>query len=310
MLTSGETRVQLNIKSEVFQPGSQAVQVAKILGWERHRVIGALADLWHNSQAAEAIQGDQASIGLWSTLRRAEDQRRFILALTSCSYLVDLGVQDGVNQWLIVGNEKHVKAKKHTSETQRLRALKRWEEERSKMSKDMPAAYASAVQSSAVQSSAVRGRSPLPPPPEREQAPEGAPPAITEAAHREVEQRPNLPPQTNSLAEITASTIPLDDVIAVVNAYRKAIGKRGISTPLMILDGEKTAARRLIVKCGGDAQLAITIVTAYVASEENPWWKKKNWPLYMLDDERDFETAMRLAGKKQRTAAANQVRTV
>lgn len=278
--------MELRVKSEIFAPGSQAVQVARILGWERHRVIGALADLWHNSQAAEAIQGDQESIGLWSTLRRAEDQRRFISALTQGSYLVDLGVQDGVNQWLIVGNEKHVKSKKHQSEAQRLRALARWEKERKSLSENMPAADASAVQSSAVQSSAVHSE------------------ILDPAKTRERDRDPPLPPPKplgDKLNEIRSELEPVSiaDAVEVWETYQSAREEIGIARVLQHNGTDMMHLRAILELSGRSKGTAKHVVKAFVASNGTKnYWKDRKWPLWLLAETKNFEQCRSIAAER------------
>lgn len=294
--------MNINIKTEIFAPGSQAVQAAKILGWERHRVIGALADLWHNSQASEAIQGDQAAIGLWSTLRRAEDQRRFIAALTLCSFLVDLGVQDGVNQWLIVGNEKHVNIKRNISKAQSLRASKKWADERKKLEEPMPAA--SPLASSAISAISAMQR-------EREGHETTKPLALArEAAATEFDKRseiqpptptsPQLPPQTDSLREITESQVDTKTANEIFADYQAAREKRRQIAGAIFHNGTDIAlCKTLYVLAAGDRVLLKHVIRAYLEQDgAKGYFKNQRWALRILAEPRNFDLCRSIAGER------------
>lgn len=268
-------------------------RLTKLLGCPL-KAIGVLGWMWHGTQNLGVCVADEATLDD-SIPFGVRDRKKLQVALEDSGW-----IQRCDGGWRIVGNEEHVKARENLKEKGKKAADKRWgktdgsgmgdpSEKMPNPSRSDGSAMPTHLPSSSPHLTSKEGSQP-----QQQKA---------EAAHREFEDRPKLPPQTDSLREITESAIPFDHVTKVVDAYRAALAKRGMPAPsLMILDSEKNGARKLITKCAMDPDLACEVVTAFVG-DDNPWWKKKDWPLYLLADDKDFEPAKNIAMRKRPTAA-------
>jgi len=264
-------------------------RLTKLLGCPL-KALGALGWMWHGTQNMGICVADEATLDD-SIPFGVRDRKKLHVALEESGW-----IQRCEEGWRIIGNEEHVKARENIKEKGKAAANKRWgNKDGSGMgdpSEKMP---------NPSQTDGLPMPTPLTSSSPHLTSKEGSPPQQkkAEAAHREFEDRPKLPPQTDSLLEITESTIPMADVTKVVDAYRAALTKRGINPPsLLYLDSEKHGARRLITKCAKDPGLACEVVTAFVG-DDNPWWKGKKWALNLLADDKDFNPALNLAMQKR-----------
>lgn len=299
------------IESEVFMPGSRVWRLAAAMHWRFQHALGVCASLWHSSQAAELSQASSDEVLTFCGPLSKSERTRLLEALEQCAIVSRLENGD----FEIRGNEHHITAKKVNSIAQRNRALERWKKlgvvdadgiknEYRRHAGD----HASAVQSGSVQSSAERSSAELFP-----QTPAQAPLALAEEAHKEQEARseiqpppkappPPLPPQTNSLREITVAQVPPEIAKKLVELHRAEVSKPGrdLVPPPLILPVEMNSAREIFVLAGGSEVIAANAIKAYVRHNGNDFWKKQRWPLSLLARQRDFEQAIQIASSPKK----------
>lgn len=135
-----------------------------------------------------------------------------------------------------------------------------------------------------------------------------------ETAHKEVEDRPQLP-LSNDLRTLTMQTTTMAMAMEVFELYQDEREKRrqiGRVLPMSVNSLDRDNAKRLYVLCGGDMKLVRLVIRAFLGQEGSKgWWKNHRWALRLLveEDGRNFEICRGIAGEagvKQQT----QVRTV
>lgn len=302
-LCLGRRVARVNMEDSLITDG-HLHKLSRAMKWKPRAAAGALWFVYRSTQKAGIVTASIDTLVTCTVLDFDSDEEAVQFLAAMCTAQLAERLSDG--QVRIIGNEKHVEriaklhgnAKKGGEARQKqmrenlnigeATSLANAKPELSKTQADR-SAPSSLLLSPSSSASAGAGAS------------EGKTPPVEQAreqASKEFDDRPRLVPMTDSLKEINESQVPVAHAVSVARKHQAELKKRGILSAREPLPGEISSARRVIVQCAGNHELAMQIVEAYVSDKTNDFWKKLNWPISLLAKPDDFEKAKLMAGKK------------
>lgn len=97
---------RVNLEDRFFAE-SRLDTLTRRLGWKRRATIGAIADLWHNSQEALRTKGTEEELIEWARMDEEPDEgKRFVAALVRGKYIHAEG-----DEFVIHGNEAQIEGR-------------------------------------------------------------------------------------------------------------------------------------------------------------------------------------------------------